>query len=117
MRKRIPKVATVLVIAFLTCFMFLSLPVLSLTPGVSENMGKDAFDTEQSNRSYKVTLRLNSSHQGKLFIDRAPSSFLAASVLALLTLVIPRVFLRPFFYLFKKRIVLMPIKFTSMFVA
>ncbi len=117
MMRRIQNISAVLVVVFMAFFMAMSLPVLSMTPGMSESIEKEAYETEQNNRSHQVSLRLNSSYQGKLFIDRAPLPLLAASASAILLLAIPRVSFRPFFYLFMKRILLMPIKFTSKFVA
>ncbi|RCX19576.1 hypothetical protein DFP94_10427 [Fontibacillus phaseoli] len=106
-----------LVAVFLAFFMVLSLPILSSLPETPENMEREAYKIEETTRKQNVTLRLNSSHQGKLFIDRDPLPILAATMSAILLLATPRISFRPFFYLFIKRILLMPIKFTSMFVA
>ncbi|WP_410772100.1 hypothetical protein [Fontibacillus sp. BL9] len=117
MKIRVQTITASLVAVFLAFFMILSLPVPSSLPGTAESMEREAYKIEETTRTKNVTLRLNSSHQGKLFIDRAPLPLLAASMSAILLLAIPRISFRPFFYLFMKRILLMPIKFTSMFLA
>ena len=101
---------------FFAFFMLSSLPVFSLPGGVPYGTERDVYEPEDTGRPQKVTLRLNSSQQGKLFLDRSQSIVSVFPVYALILLAVPRLSFYPLFYLMKKRILLRPIKFTSMYV-
>ncbi|MCA1296432.1 hypothetical protein LBW89_25820 [Paenibacillus sp. alder61] len=117
MKLRIKTVAGTLAVVLLAVFMMLSLPVFSSAPEAESGIERDAYETRQAAHSHKVILRLNSGHAGKQLMDRAPLTIAAACACIFLLLATPNVPFRPLFYLFKKRILLMPIKFTSMYVA
>lgn len=104
------------IVIFLALFMLLSLHGPSPSKGSNENL-KDAYEIEHTSRTHKISLRLHTSHPGKLVIDKIPLPAGAVSLAALTLLAVPRVSFRPLFYFLLKRIRLMPIKFTSMFVA
>ncbi|WP_334078215.1 hypothetical protein [Paenibacillus sanfengchensis] len=117
MKLRIKTVAGTLAVVLLAVFMMLSLPVFSSAPEAEAGTEREAYETRQAAKSPKVILRLNSGHSGKQFMDRAPLTISAVCVCVLLLLAMPKVPFRPLFYLFKKRILLRPIKFTSKYVA
>lgn len=95
----------------------LFLPTFSWAPVVPEATEREAFETDYHN-SHKTPLRLNaSSPHGKLFIDRTVQGFFKVPAEAVLVLIAAWVQFRPLFCLFLKRLLLMPIKFTSMFTA
>lgn len=114
MRKQrvLPSIA-VLVLAF---FMLLPLHGPSPSTGNSESL-TDAYEVEHISRAHKISGRLHASHPGKPVIDKMPLPVGMATVAALILLTVPRLSFRPLYYCLLKRIRLMPIKFTSMFVA
>lgn len=102
----------------LSLFMAFSLPSFLSTPLQAEAGGEETLETEYHAMHHKVPLRLNSSpSHGKLFIDRTPHLLDTVPALVSFLLLAPWVRFRPFFCLLLKRLLLMPIKFTSMFVA
>lgn len=106
-----------LAVAFLTLFMALFLPTFSALPAHAETGERDAYETDYPG-SHKLPLRLNSAtHHGKLFVDRTPHHPDAVPAAACFLLIAPWVRFRPLFCLLLKRRLLLPIKFTSMFVA
>ncbi|MCM3700807.1 hypothetical protein [Paenibacillus macerans] len=101
----------------LSLFLTLLLPSFSWAPVTSEATEREAFETDYHN-SHKPPLRLNaSSPHGKLFIDRTVQGFFKVPAEAVLVLIAAWVQFRLLFCLFLKRRLLMPIKFTSMFMA
>ncbi|MNC49989.1 hypothetical protein D3C81_1086790 [compost metagenome] len=111
------KLLLLLFISLLTVFMTLSLPVTSISMGSSENMERDALEAEQTIRTYKVTVRLNPVHSSKLTGDRTSKHlFVLPVVVSLIVAAISAQF-RPLINLLLKRKLLLPIKFTSKYVA
>ncbi|MGG6310250.1 hypothetical protein [Paenibacillus macerans] len=101
----------------LALFMVFLLPAFSSLPAQAGTGERDAYETDY-HRSHKIPLRLNSSTpHGKLFIDRTPHHLDTVPVTASFLLMAPWVRFRPLFCLLLKRLLLLPIKFTSMFVA
>lgn len=95
--------------------------LLTSAPGTSpvlqsQEADPDTLETPASTtRQHSIALRLNSPQPGKLLVDRAAMlSFLFLWFPVAIPL-FPRTSFRPFFYLLKKRVLLLPIKFTSMF--
>lgn len=78
---------------------------------------RDSFETSTHDaQNQSIILRLNSPQPGKILIDRTLFSIYVFFTFSVAMLVFPRAPFRPFFYLLKKRILLRPIKYTSMFV-
>ncbi|MBU5673182.1 hypothetical protein [Paenibacillus brevis] len=107
--------APAIILLLLAVLLLMSVPATSPVLQFHE-ADLDTFETSASTtRHHSIALRLNSPQPGKLLIDRtAMLSFLFLLVPVVIPL-FPRASFRPFFYLLKKRILLLPIKFTSMF--
>jgi hypothetical protein len=107
-----------LAVVVLTLVLALSLPSFISSPVHAESRGEETLETDYGQVQHKVSLRLNSTPSyGKLFIDRTPHQLDAVSALISFMLLAPWACFRPLFCLLLKRRLLMPIKFTSMFVA
>lgn len=106
-----------LAVVVLSLFMALSLPSFISSPVEAEARGEETLETDYGPMQHKVSLRLNSSPSyGKLFIDRTPHQLDTIPVLTCFMLLAPWARFRPLFCLLLKRLLLLPIKFTSMFV-
>ncbi|MUG86388.1 hypothetical protein GNP92_08540 [Paenibacillus timonensis] len=107
-----------LVAVILSLFMAFSLPSFLSTPLQAEASGEETLETDYHTVHHKVPLRLNNAmSKGKLFIDRTPHQLDTVPALISFLLLAPGVRFRPLYCLLLKQLLLMPIKFTSMFVA
>lgn len=107
-----------LAVVILSLFLALSLPSFISSPVHAESRGEETLETDYVHLQHKVSLRLNSTPSyGKLFIDRTPHQLEAIPVLISFLLLAPWARFRPLFCLLLKQRLLLPIKFTSMFVA
>ncbi|WP_059041160.1 hypothetical protein [Paenibacillus rubinfantis] len=101
----------------LSLFMAFSLPSFISSPVQAESRGEETLETDFSTMQYKVSLRLNpTTSHGKLFIDRTPHQLDTVPALISFMLLAPWARFRPLFCLLLRQLLLMPIKFTSMFV-
>ncbi|MDQ0092091.1 hypothetical protein J2T12_005548 [Paenibacillus anaericanus] len=106
-----------LFVTFLALFMVLSLPGISFTSAISETAETETLESDLSNRSPRVIMRLISPHLKYLIIDRSPFPLVTIPISAIFLLSAPWVHFRPSYSLFMKRLLLLPIKFTSKFVS
>lgn len=107
----------IIIVAFLAVFMVLSYPGSSPSLGFSENTEREAYESDYLHRSPKVLVRVKTVHHNHFINDRTPFHYLMVPAAAFLILAAPWVHFRPFYSLFMKRTLLLPIKFTSKFVA
>ncbi|WP_068783440.1 hypothetical protein [Paenibacillus phocaensis] len=107
-----------LAVVMLSLFLAFPLPSFIALPVQAEASGEETLETDYRAVNPKVPLRLNSSpSHGKLFIDRTSHQPDRVPALISFLLLAPWARFRPLFGLLLKRLLLMPIKFTSMFVA
>lgn len=107
--------APAIILLLLTVLLLMSAPAASPVLQFHE-ADQDTLETSASTtRHHSIPLRLNSPQPGKLLIDRTAALFFLLLMIPVVIPLFPRTSFRPFFYLLKKRILLLPIKFTSMF--
>ncbi|WP_018752107.1 hypothetical protein [Paenibacillus sanguinis] len=103
----------------LTLFMALFLSAFSPLPASAGTPEREAYEAGES-VPHQVPLRLNSATsqgKGKLSLEKMFYPFEAGPVLVSLVLVASWIRFWPFFCLILKRLLLLPIKFMSMFLA
>lgn len=106
-----------LAVVILSLFLALSLPSFISSPVQATASGEETLETDYRNAHHLVSLRLNNTpSHGKLFIDRTPHQLNHVPALISFLLLAPWARFRPLFGLLLKRLLLMPVKFTSMFV-
>ncbi|MNE78499.1 hypothetical protein D3C80_1749120 [compost metagenome] len=110
------KLLQLLLVSLLAMFMT-SLPVSSINMGSSEIMERDAFETEQANRTFKGAVRLQPVHNSKLTGTKTSKHFLVLSVAVSLIVAAAWAQFRPLINVLLKHKLLLPIKFTSKYVA
>lgn len=108
--------AFVFIVSFLAVFMVFSHSGLSPSLDFIERAEREAYESDYSNRNSKVFLRVKAAQPSHSFVDRTPFLFLLVPTAFYFLLAAPWVHFRPFYSLFMKRSLLLPIKFMSKFV-
>ncbi|MBA9087131.1 hypothetical protein FHR92_003612 [Fontibacillus solani] len=111
------KLLYLLSVSLLALFMTLSLPITSINMGSNEAMEREAYETEQIIRTYKVAVRLNPAHSSKMTGEKTSNHLFVLPLAVSLIVTASWAQFRPLVNLLLKRKLLLPIKFTSKYVA
>ncbi|MNJ56113.1 hypothetical protein D3C77_516430 [compost metagenome] len=101
--------------AVFTLFMIFSIPHPALNQGHVANAEQTTVEVDYALRKSENKATLHSSAHVKLSNDRTPFYLLVIPAVASCLLALAGVYFRPFFYQFMKRVLLLPIKFTSVY--